>query len=211
MGNSASTSGGTGLATAAVAEMMRLTKPQIMDIKKKCAEMASKDGQIRRKHFHIIVAKAGQPDAEILDLLFTMWDENFDNRVPYLEFVVGIAPLACRYENMTSALKFVLQVMDHKETGKIGSRELMTILRSKFIQSSISGGCLCCIQQTSCRVSIVHRRDARANIIHHPINSFLFFIFSIQASIAQLPTLATLSCLKSKFTRLPIAFLIRLQ
>jgi Ca2+-binding EF-hand superfamily protein len=173
MGNASSTSKGTGL--AAVAQMMRLTKPQVMDIRKTCAAMASKDGQIRRKLFHIAVAKAGVQghlDTEILDLLFTMWDENCDNRVPYLNFIVGIAPLACRYENMNSALKFVLQVMDHKETAKIDSSELMSILRSKFMHSRISCGGLCCIQHTLCRVSIVHRRDSQAHII--PCTLYLF-------------------------------------
>jgi Ca2+-binding EF-hand superfamily protein len=171
MGNTGSTSGGKGSAMAAVAEMMRLTKPQVMEIRKTCAAMASKDGQIRRKLFHIVVAKAGvteNSNADILDLLFTMWDENYDNQVPYLDFVVGIAPLACRYENMNSALKFVLQVMDLKETGKIDSEELITILRSKLMHSSISSGCLTTFSKQTkrhWRVSIVHRRDSRAHII----------------------------------------------
>lgn len=134
MGNAGSTSKGTAL--VAVAEMMHLTKPQVMDIREMCAAMASKDGQIRRKLFHIAVAKSGVQghlDTEILDLVFTMWDKNCDNRVPFLDFIVGIAPLACRYENMNSALKFVLQVMDRKESGKIDSSGIMSILRSKFM------------------------------------------------------------------------------
>jgi Ca2+-binding EF-hand superfamily protein len=175
MGNASSISKGTSL--AAVAEMMLLTKPQIMDIRESCAAMASTDGQIRRKLFHIAVAKAGVQghlETDILDLLFTMWDENCDNRVFYLDFVVGIAPLACRYENMNSALKFILQVMDHKESGNIDSGELMSILRGKFVHSCVSCGCLCCIQPTTCRVPIVHRRDSRAYIIPSSLLHSLF-------------------------------------
>jgi Ca2+-binding EF-hand superfamily protein len=177
MGNTGSTSGGTGSAMAAVAETMRLTKPQVMEIRKTCAAMASKDGQIRRKLFHIVVAKAGVTelrDTDILDLLFTMWDENFDNRVPYLDFVVGIAPLACRYENMNSALKFVLQVMDHKESGKIDSDELITILRSKLMHSSISGGHSIQQNKKTLACILVHRRDSRAHIIPSTLYFYSF-------------------------------------
>jgi Ca2+-binding EF-hand superfamily protein len=182
MGNASSTSKGTGL--AAVAEMMHLTKPQLMDIRKSCAAMASKDGQIRRKLFHIAVAKAGVQghlDTDILDLLFTMWDENCDNRVLYLDFMVGIAPLACRYENMNSALKFILQVLDHKKSGKIDSSELLSILKSKFMHSCIFCGSLCCVQHTTfCyHVSIVHRQDSRAHIIL----STLYFLYSHIAGV----------------------------
>jgi Ca2+-binding EF-hand superfamily protein len=132
MGNAVSNTGDA-LAMSAVAKTMQLTKPQVMEIRKACAAMASKDGQIRRKLFHIGLAKAGllDLDTEILDLLFTMWDEVGDNRVPYMDFVVGIAPLACRYENMASALKFVLQVMDDRETGSVDSNGLIMTLKSK--------------------------------------------------------------------------------
>jgi Ca2+-binding EF-hand superfamily protein len=189
MGNTGSTSGGTGSAMTAVAEMMRLTKPQVLEIRKTCAAMASKDGQIRRKLFHIVVAKAGvteNSNADILDLLFTMWDENCDNRVPYLDFVVGIAPLACRYENMNSALKFVLQVMDHKETGKIDSGELITILRSKLRHSSVSSACLATFSKTKAywRVSIVHRRDSRAHIIPSTLSFIHLHIAGINSTMS---------------------------
>ena len=177
MGNASSSSKGTSL--AAVAEMMLLTKPQVMDIRETCAAMASKDGQIRRKLFHIAVAKAGVQghlEADILDLLFTMWDENCDNRVFYLDFVVGIAPLACRYENMNSALKFILQVMDHKESGKIDSSELMSILRGKSVIELVYLLWLSLLPLAN-NLSCINRPSSRLSSSHHPILSF-FSLFA---------------------------------
>jgi Ca2+-binding EF-hand superfamily protein len=177
MGNAGSTSKGTGL--AAVAEMMHLTKPQLMDIRESCAAMASTDGQVRRKLFHIAVAKAGVQghlDTDILDLLFTMWDENCDNRVSYLDFMVGIAPLACRYENMNSALKFILQVLDHKKSGKIDSTGLMSILKSKCMHSCIPCDCLCwyllwlSLLHLANNLSCINRPSSRLSSSHHPIH-----------------------------------------
>jgi Ca2+-binding EF-hand superfamily protein len=128
MGNAFSNS-----ALSAVAKSVNLTKPQIMEIRHSCADMASANNRIRRKLFQLAVAKAGvqeEPDAEILDFLFTMWDVNGESRVPYLEFVASFATLACRYENLASAMYFLLKVMDLKDTGKVTSAELIVMLQS---------------------------------------------------------------------------------
>lgn len=99
--------------------------------------LATQDEMISRGSFQIALAKAGvelEKDLEILDLLFTMWDSEGAEQIPYKEFATGISPLACPNDNANSVLRFAMQVSDEADTGMIGPGELEDILLRQLMR-----------------------------------------------------------------------------
>ena len=125
------------MATAAVAKKLHLTKHQVIVLHEtmiRRAKGGDVPGSIKRKHFYRALEEADifdEPDREILMLLFTMWDISGTNRVPAHEFVVGITPLACGGDSISTVLSFALQIKDRKGEGKISPSEMMVLLKSE--------------------------------------------------------------------------------
>ena len=136
MGNT-QTSDGTfkPLAIAALAREVCVKRSQILKLRDTFVTLSSKDEMITRDNFYEALKLAEicrEEDVEILDLLFTMWDAEGYDKVPFKEFSMGIAPLACPDESPRSVLRFALEVSDQEKTGLIGPEELEDMLLSKF-------------------------------------------------------------------------------
>ena len=150
MGNAISPATGDMLKTAAISKYMKLTKPQVLTIRdhlqaKQSVGRNHHRGTIRRELWTQALQAAlvrDDPDRDILELLFTMWDSNGTGRVACSELVVGISVLACRYDGVRDALRFALEVYsDQHDTQMISSRDASALLRSKcspFLSCALS-------------------------------------------------------------------------
>lgn len=134
MGNAISATTGESLVTASMARYMTLTQEQAIAIRNELLPMAVKRrGSIKRGNFHFALQQADlaeNPDQEVLDLLFTMWDMTGSGRVAGVEFVIGMSVLACKDESIEEAIRFALEIADGNNTGKISSKDSIALLRS---------------------------------------------------------------------------------
>jgi len=136
MGNALVASSGETLATVAMAKYLKITREQIVIIRDTLSRYADRDYRVDRQTFQISLDKAQvrtDPDQKVLHHLFTMWDDSAvgKDRILYHDLVVGLSPLACPGENLSSVLAFTLSVMDEQQTGKISSIQLLFMLKSK--------------------------------------------------------------------------------
>lgn len=85
MGNESSKSSNNRMAVSAVAQMMRITKPQLLALRDKCLYVSdtgkdvhtSSGYQLTRLNFINVMHKMNvteEPDCQILEKLFVMWD-----------------------------------------------------------------------------------------------------------------------------------------
>lgn len=131
------------LATSALAKHMTLSQEQVLVMRGSSLTMcSSKKGTIKRKHFDFAMQKAqvAEKDQVILMLLFTMWDETGKDKVPCLDFLVGLSPLACKTEStLNDVLRFGMVVLDYRRTEKINSLGAITVLKSINATASYFG------------------------------------------------------------------------
>jgi hypothetical protein len=133
MGN-VNSNGTTPLAMMAVARKLRLQRFQIIMMRENLKAFSDEAGFVSRVHFDmaLMCSKVTQPEAlEIFDLLFTMWDHFEVQRIPAKKFGVGIAPLACSCDDISSVLRFSLHINDECNSGRISPRDLHDVLISK--------------------------------------------------------------------------------
>lgn len=139
MGGAHSTTTGYSLYTAAVAKYVSVTKPQIMAVRNTLILVASpKRGTVQREQLRHALRQAGvapAPDADVFDLLYTMWDVKGTNRVVGTEFMVGVSVLACKDDSIEQAIRFALQVGDRNRKGTISSNDASVFLRSKCVRT----------------------------------------------------------------------------
>lgn len=141
MGNCVSPLSGEILKTAAISSYMKVTKPQILTIRDELRNDKHNDprrrhrGMVRRAVFQKALDYAGvrmDPDQDIFNLLFTMWDTSGSGLVASAELVVGVSVLACRYDGVEDAIRFALEVSDRHGTRMISPQDASALLRSKF-------------------------------------------------------------------------------
>ena len=136
MGNTQTSDGSfKPLAIAALARQVCVKRSQILTLRDTFVILSSNDDEmITRQNFTEALKLANierETDLEILDLLFTMWDAEGYDKVPFKEFSMGISPLACPDESPKSVLRFALEVSDQEKTGLVGPEELEDLLLSK--------------------------------------------------------------------------------
>lgn len=122
------------LAMMAVARKLRLQRFQIIMMKESLASLSDGSGFVDRSSFDLSLARAKitQHEAlEIFELLFTMWDHHGKQIVPAKKFAVGIAPLACSCDDLSSVLRFSLHINDEHKNGHVTPRDLVGMLISK--------------------------------------------------------------------------------
>lgn len=123
------------LAMMAVARQLRLQRFQIIMMRESLLSLSDPSGFVNRASFEIslALAKISQREAlEVFDLLFTMWDHHGNQRVPAKPFSVGIAPLACSCDDISSVLRFALHINDEHKNCLVSPRDLYNVLISKF-------------------------------------------------------------------------------
>jgi Ca2+-binding EF-hand superfamily protein len=136
MGNAESADGSV-LKTAAIAKhRMQIEKGQVESMVKALRPLASfRRGSIKGHCLQYAMEKAQvseEPDGEIIELLFTLWDENGTGRVKCNDFMVGISVLACKDDDFLGAIKFALQIADSQNSGMISSKNANMFLLSKL-------------------------------------------------------------------------------
>ena len=112
-----------------------LKKVHVLLLRFAMAKLSDDFGRIRKEGFDRALAQANLANIEILDLLFTMWedhdDDGEDGSVPYKDFCMGISPLACPADDLSTILMFALRVSDESDRNCIDRRELYELLKGK--------------------------------------------------------------------------------
>jgi Ca2+-binding EF-hand superfamily protein len=123
------------LAIAAVARALKLRKSKVLYLREVLASLSDNDDCINYDFFKEGLKQAKfskSREVDVFDLLFTMWDCDGEDKIPYKDLVVGIAPLACPEEDLAKMLQFAMIVSDHDKRGTIGCDELEDVLYSKL-------------------------------------------------------------------------------
>lgn len=129
MGNAKSTDGSpVNLAMMAVAREIHLERGQLVALHNAMARYADEHGTVHREDFDRALELANLSGMEIFDLLFTMWDREGMDQVPFKGFCVGISPLACPFEDISVILRFALRICDDRNLGYIRQYDLQTLL-----------------------------------------------------------------------------------
>ena len=124
------------LAVECVAKYMSITKQQLIDLRNRCYMAMDSKRKISRRAFNhnVQLCKINEkPDAEILDCLFTMWDMRGDDSILVPPFLLSLAPLACRYDDLKEVFSFALSVFIKETNGELSADKLVFILKRKNV------------------------------------------------------------------------------
>ena len=133
MGNGSS---GPRMAISAMADMLQITKQQMMELRNACLRNAkpSKDKSnagptISRSSFHKAMQEVNLDpiDVDVFDHLFTMWDTKGEGRIHMLLFLAGISPIASTMDVPTK-IQFALELFDVHRTGRLRLDNALSIL-----------------------------------------------------------------------------------
>jgi Ca2+-binding EF-hand superfamily protein len=123
------------LAIRAVSRTLRLKKTKVLYLREVLASLSDDDDCINYDDFKEGLKQAKfikSREVDVFDLLFTMWDCEGEDKIPFKDLVVGIAPLACPEEDLGKILQFAMIVSDEDKRGTIGRVELEDVLYSKL-------------------------------------------------------------------------------
>jgi Ca2+-binding EF-hand superfamily protein len=133
MGNSSS---GPRMAISAMADMLSVTKPQMMELRNACLRHAkpsldkSNAGPtISQSSFHKSMKEVNVDPVvfDVFDHLYTMWDTKGEGEISMLLFLAGISPLASTVDVMTKLL-FAFELFDVHRTGRMKIEDALSIL-----------------------------------------------------------------------------------
>lgn len=124
------------LSLVAVANAMTLTQQQVIDLRKNCAigSLGQKRtrSKLSRASFQIAMCRAKisqtHNDWDIIEQLFTLWDEEGEERLDFREFLAGISPLACGGKTLPEVLSFAMKVSDVQHAKHISRADLEMVL-----------------------------------------------------------------------------------
>jgi len=137
------------MAVSALSHMMKLTKPQLLELRDKCLSVSETGNDVptpsgfrlHRAAFLDAMTEtsvAVEPDYQVLEQLFVMWDKNGVDWVDPLAFLAGIGPLASVID-VAAKLKFSIEVYDYKKSGCISREDLVAVLEAINATSSYFG------------------------------------------------------------------------
>jgi hypothetical protein len=116
------------LAMMAVAQEIQLERGQVVALRNAMAGYSDEHGTVNRKDYNHSLELSNLSGVEIFDLLFTMWDHDGKDRVPFKGFCVGISPLACPHADLKNILRFALRICDDRNLGYSRAFDLQTLL-----------------------------------------------------------------------------------
>lgn len=140
------------LAISAMADMMRVTKQQMLELRKDSLRYASgtpgEDLTITRKNFHSAMAHIAldELDVDVFDQLYTMWDKTGECKVNVVLFLSGTSPLASATD-VASKLLFAMEMYDVKKTGIMRRADMIKILGGINATASYFGDAVITPQQ----------------------------------------------------------------
>jgi len=112
----------------AVACEISLHRAYILALRHAMSNFSDDFGMIKREGFDKAMASADLSRVEVLDLLFTMWDNADHGKVSSKEFCIGISPLACPFNDLSSVIEFALGISDDSNRQHIDRWELRKLL-----------------------------------------------------------------------------------
>lgn len=127
----------TSLALVAVAHVMTVTQLQILEIRENCMIGSLGQKRTRPKISRAFFQKAmirsrissEEQDWRVLGHLFTMWEDEGEERVDFVEFLTGISVVACGdCKSLQEVLMFAMQVMNVNKTYSITKSKLEKLL-----------------------------------------------------------------------------------
>jgi hypothetical protein len=127
------------LAMMAVARKTRLGRCQIIELRNAMSRYADEYGNVNREDYNHALVLTNLSSVEILDLLFTLWDHDGNDKVPYKGFCIGISPLSCPHDGVKNILRFALEVCDDRDLGFSRVYDLQTLLDGIISTASYFG------------------------------------------------------------------------
>lgn len=188
MGNGSS---GPRMAISAIADMLTITRQQMLQLRNVCLRYAkpSRDRSnsgpfISRSSLNRAMEeiKLEPLDVDVIGHLFTMWDTKGEDHVNLLLFLAGISPLASTMD-VTTKLRFALEVFDVHQTGKIKFDDALSILGGINATASYFGDNVITPQSIENVVEKVFKDQNEINYLEQ-IQSFVDHPFIIQFSTA---------------------------
>lgn len=158
------------MAISAMAEHMKITKAQLLELRDAClAYTVTGEGgdpslsTISRRDFHKAMSEAAVPksDREILDGLFTMWDKVGDERADTMLFITGISPLASVLD-INTKLQFSFQVYDIDRSGVLTPGDMESVFAAVNATASYLGDAVMTSQQIEIVVEDVFKSPTSA-------------------------------------------------
>lgn len=101
------------LAIMAVARELKCQRSNIVVLRDTLGTFADAEGMVEKEWLDQALKRANisdPTDVEIFKLLFTMWDSDGHEKIPYKNFSVGVSPLACPHDDLASVLRFALYI-----------------------------------------------------------------------------------------------------
>jgi Ca2+-binding protein (EF-Hand superfamily) len=193
MGNGSS---GPRMAISAMADMLKITRQQMLQLRNVCLRYAkpkptSHDRSnagglfISRSSLNKAMEeiKLDPLDIDVIGHLFTMWDTKGEDNVNLLIFLAGISPLASTMD-VTTKLRFALEVFDVHQTGKISFDEALSILGGINATASYFGDSVITPQSIENVVETIFKHQDEIKYLPH-IQSFVDHPFIVQFCTAN--------------------------
>ena len=120
------------LTMMAVAQKIGIKKVHIMMLRFSMAKLSDKFGMIQRDGFEKALVRANLSDLQVFNMLFTLWDNAENGKVPYREFCIGISPLSCPFDDLAAILEFAIRVNDNPNRKHIEWKEVYELLSGKL-------------------------------------------------------------------------------
>mmetsp|Transcript_9318 Transcript_9318/g.11697 ORF Transcript_9318/g.11697 Transcript_9318/m.11697 type:complete len:204 (+) Transcript_9318:138-749(+) len=171
MGNGAS--GGSRMAITAMADMMKLTKQQLIDLRTECLRLSKSSSRgssskssknkrsfLSREDFHTAMREKNLDanDIDVLGHLYTMWDKNGDDKVGLLLFLSSISPLASTMD-VESKLLFAFEIFDANNTGRLKRSEALKVLNGINSTASYFGDSVISTQAVDIIVEDIYKEQ----------------------------------------------------
>ena len=145
MGNGISNHSGSRMAISAMADMMKVTKSQLIDLREACLQRVrsthkQKSPEITREVFRDAMKELNldMNDVDVFDHLFTMHDKHGEDKLNLLVFLAGVSPLASTMDIETKLL-FAFEVFDIDSTGCLQRADAKKILNGINATASYFG------------------------------------------------------------------------
>jgi Ca2+-binding EF-hand superfamily protein len=157
------------MAISAMADMMRLSKEQLMDLRGACLRHTKpsrsghdKSPTITKENFRKALNELNMDvnDIDVLEHLFTMWDKHGENKVSLLIFLSGISPLASDTDvDVERKLLFAFEIFDVENSGRMKKSNALKILNGINSTASYFGDAVVSTQAVDIIVTDIYKEQ----------------------------------------------------
>ena len=161
------------LALVAVSHALTISPLQILELRQHCRVGSLGQKQTRPKISRSSFSKAmarsqisSRPTIQVLEHLFSMWDQDGTERVDYIEFCTATSVLAscCEYSSVNDVILFAMQVQDVHDTHCITRAKLESLLNGINMTAAYFGDAVLSTKQVQ---TIAHDVFESQQLHHH--------------------------------------------